>query len=208
MSWQDVETDVGTSRIGRCHWSVTMDNGGGRLSAPKTVTDELGWTSTTALKLQVGTGDEAGSLRLVADTAGQITPVKPHPNAKCLQIRVGRWPGMAKHDQRQTVIRHEVQAHARALILHLPRAQDQAPQPAARPAAATPAAPVLPAAPVAPSAASARATPAPTAATSIMATPTPHRPVSGKVDVTARLMGDPKRSVQMASGTRSNGRTS
>ena len=72
MSWQDVEVDLGRARKGHVHWSVTLKQGGARITIPNAVTEALGWTQHTALKLQVGSGDEAGSLRIVADGKGPI----------------------------------------------------------------------------------------------------------------------------------------
>ena len=131
MAWQDVEVDLGRARKGRVHWSVTLKQGGARITIPNAVTEVLGWTHHTSLKLQVGSGDKAGSLRIVADSKGPIRATKPYANAKSLQYRLGIWQGMPKQDQEQVAIRHEVLDGA--LVLHPPAPAERAAVQPARP---------------------------------------------------------------------------
>lgn len=182
MSWQDVEVDLGRARKGRVHWSVRLKQGGARITVPNAVIEVLGWTHHTALKLQIGTGDRAGSLRIVADSKGPIRAIKPYPNAKGLQYRLGLWQGMPQQDQPQIAIRHEVLDGA--LVLHLPA-------PAVKAAVPSPPAETE----------NSRGQPARSTA-SIMTGPPPERPAAAKRDVTSRFFDDPKRPVQMASGAR------
>lgn len=183
MAWQDVEVDLGGSRKGRVLWSVTAKQGGARITVPNGILEALGWTQHTALKLQVGTGDQAGHLRVVADSKGPIRATKPYANAKSLQYRLGIWRDMPR-DQEQVAIRHEVLDGA--LVLHLPAVVKATTQPvAARAVAAA----------------------VPAVSGSIMSGPPPVKPAGTKVDVTSRFFDDPKRPVQMASGVR-GGRTS
>ena len=187
MAWQDVEVDLGRARKGRVHWSVTLRQGGARITVPNSIIEVLGWTHHTSLKLQVGSGDKAGSLRIVADSKGPIRATKPYANAKSLQYRLGIWQSMPK-DQEQVAIRHEVLDAA--LVLHLPAVA----RPATQKTAGMPAAPTE----LAP-----RAQPATTArAASVMSGPAPERPTAAKRDVTHQFFDDPKRPVQMASGVR------
>jgi len=187
MAWQDVEVDLGGSRRGRVQWSVTVKQGGARITVPMDVIKVMGWTATTALKLQVGTGDNAGSIRLATDPKGPIHATKPYANAKSLQYRLGIWPGMPE-DQDRGAIRHEVLDGA--LVLHLPATTQRAAAPVAV-KADTPAAVGAPA-----------SQPQSRPAGSIMSGPPPQRAVTGKIDVTSKFFDDPKRPVQMASGVR------
>lgn len=187
MAWQDVEVDLGGSRRGRVQWSVTAKQGGARITVPNTILEALGWTQHTTLKLQAGTGDASGSIRLVADSKGPIRATKPYANAKSLQYRLGIWQGMPR-DQEQVAIRHEVLDGA--LVLHLPAVAHAATQKTAG-------------MPAAPAELAPRPQPATTARpASIMSGPPPERPAARKVDVTSRFFDDPKRPVQMASGVR------
>lgn len=187
MSWLDVEVDLGGSRRGRVQWSVTLKQGGARITVPNTIIEALGWTQQTALKLQIGAGDKAGSLRIVADSKGPLRATKPYANAKSLQYRLGIWQGMPE-DQDQIAIRHEVLDGA--LVLHLPTVAHSTVQTAV----STVTKPI----PLAP-----RPQPATTPRpASIMADPPPERPAARKVDVTSRFVNDPKPQPAMASGVR------
>jgi len=188
MAWQDVEVDLGGSRRGRVLWSVTLKQGGARITVPNAVLEVLGWTQHAALKLQVGSGEQSASIRLVADSKGPIRATKPYANAKSLQYRLGIWQGMPR-DQEQVAVRHE--ALDGTLVLHLPAVVKATTQAAAKTIAPPPPADRdntrgKAARPVA----------------SIMSGPPPQRPVTGKIDVTSKSFDDPKRPVQMASGVR------
>lgn len=194
MAWQDVEVDLGGSRRGRVQWSVTAKQGGARITVPMDVIKVMGWTATTALKLQVGTGDNAGSIRLATDPKGPIHATKPYANAKSLQFRLGFWEGLVRQDQQQVAIRFEFEGVA--LVLHPPAVARATAQAAIPPAPAdrdnTRGQP---------------SKPQPRPSASIMSGPPPERPTAaGKIDVTSRFFDDPKRPVQMASGVR-GGRT-
>lgn len=120
MAWQDVETDVG-SKLGRCSYSVHLKHGGARVSVPQSIAIELGWGPNTKFKLQVGAGEQDGSLRLVADPAGKIG-CKPPPKGQGLLIRLGRWPGLAPRDVDKVSVDHEAQrSGAGALVVTLPK---------------------------------------------------------------------------------------
>ena len=194
MAWQEVTPDLGVSRRGRCLWSIKVKHGGARLTVPMDVASKLRWTATTALSLQVGTGNDAGSLRLIEHPNGPIRAMKPYAGAKSLQYRLGFWHGLLREDQDQSAIRSVIDGDA--LILHPPGLAHATVQPAT-------------AKPAAPDAVATLASlPKPRPSTSIMSGPPPERPTAAKRDVTAQFFDDPKRPVQMASGTRSNGRTS
>jgi len=201
MAWQDVEVDLGGSRRGRVQWSVTAKQGGARMTVPKPILEALGWTQHTTLKLQAGSGDASGSIRLVADSKGPIRATKPYANAKSLQYRLGIWQGMPR-DQEQVAIRHEVLDGT--LVLHLPAVAHASVQAAPAPATAKAAIPPPPA-----DTDNTRGQPAklqPRPSVSIMSGPPPERPTAAKRDVTHQFFDDPKRPVQMASGVR-GGRT-
>lgn len=203
MAWQDVEVDLGGSRRGRVQWSVTVKQGGARITVPMDVIKVMGWTATTALKLQVGTGDNAGSIRLATDPKGPIHATKPYANAKSLQFRLGFWEGLVRQDQQQVAIRFEFEGVA--LVLHPPAVAHATVQAAPAPATAKAAIPPPPA-----DTDNTRGQPAklqPRPSVSIMTGPPPERPTAAKRDVTHQFFDDPKRPVQMASGVR-GGRTS
>lgn len=119
MAWQEVETDVG-EKIGRCGYSVHLKHGGARVSVPPSVAGELGWTSKTRFKLQVGAGESEGALRLVADAKGKIAGKAPPKQGGGLTIRLGRWPSLAPRDVDRITVEHEVQKEACALVIRLP----------------------------------------------------------------------------------------
>lgn len=187
MAWQDVEVDLGGGRKGRVLWSVTVKQGGARITVPNAIIDALGWTQHTPLKLQVGTGDNSGTIRIAVDSKGPIHSTKPYANAKSLQFRLGLWQGMPR-DHEQVAIPHEVLGGA--LILHLPAAPARVAQTEAAKPVVTVAEPVAVAA-------------TPVRAASIMSGPPPVKPAAtGKIDVTSRFFDDPKKPPAMASGVR------
>lgn len=124
MAWQEVEVDLGGSRKGRCLWSIKVKHGGARLTVPMDLANKLGWAATTTLSLQVGTGNDAGMLRLIEHPNGSIRAMKPYANAKSLQYRLGFWQGLPRQDQEQVAIRHEVLDGA--LVLHPPAPAEKA----------------------------------------------------------------------------------
>ena len=194
MAWQEMEVDLGGSRKGRCLWSIKVKHGGARLTVPMDLANKLGWAATTTLSLQVGTGNDAGMLRLIEHPNGAIRAMKPYANAKSLQYRLGFWQGLPRQDQEQSAIRSDIDGDA--LILHPPVVAQKVAEPATVKPATSDAVATL------------GSLPKPRPAASIMAGPPPERPTAAKRDVTAQFFDDPKRPVQMASGTRSNGRTS
>ncbi len=200
MAWQEVTPDLGGSRKGRCLWSIKVKYGGARLTVPVDIASKLGWTASTALSLQVGTGNDAGMLRLIEHPNGAIRAMKPYANAKSLQYRLGFWNGLPRQDQEQSAMRSDI--YGGALILHPPVVAQKVGEPINVRAAVPP-----------PPADTDNARgqplkPAPRPSTSIMSGPPPERPTAAKRDVTAQFFDDPKRPVQMASGVRSNVRTS
>jgi hypothetical protein len=139
MAWQEVQTDVG-AKVGRVKYSVALKHGGARISVPKPVIDQLGWTKKTCFRLLVGGGDTEGKLRLEPSDKGQITSKAP-PSGEGMIVRLGRWAGLAPRDVDAIAVEHE--AVGNALIISLPsHAQNAAPPP--KPQPMTPSAPRAP----------------------------------------------------------------
>jgi len=174
MAWQEVETDLGPAP-GRVKYSVCMKRGGARVSVPKVVVDELGWSAATRFKLLIGAGDLEGKLRLEPKEGGAISG-RIAPKGGGLLIRLGRWPALAPRDVDAIAVGSDVNDDA--LTIQLPEHARLVP-PAARPAAS-----------IMGAAQSARD------ANGVKTAPTAKR------DVTHRFFDDPKRPVAMASGTR------
>lgn len=124
MAWQEVETDVG-AKIGRVKYSVALKHGGARISVPKHVLTELGWTKATCFRLMVGAGESDGKLKLEPMTKGRIVSKAP-PSGEGLIIRLGRWTGLAPRDVEAIAVAHEIIGNA--LVVSLPRhARNEAP---------------------------------------------------------------------------------
>lgn len=173
MAWQEVETDIG-AKVGTVKYSVALKHGGARISVPAPIALKLGWTVATTYKLMVGGGESSGMLRLEPVPNGKIRGRTPPKGGDALTIRLGRWPGLAPRNVDAVSVEPKIEGAV--LMVTLPQYARNEPPPPRVGSSATPVASVTVARPGA--------------------------AVPAKRDVTGPLMGDPKRSVEMVSGTR------
>ena len=176
MSWEDVTPINARTALGMVNYSYSPKLGA-RVTLPASVGAALKWTAGQAVKLQVGAGEHAGQLRLVADGSGPLNVRTCKTTA--LQVHIGKLDVLPAREVKRCSVRHEVEASA--LTITLP-SHAQAIAPAARPTAA-----------------------AGGGSSSLMAGPPPQRPAAGaKVDVVDKVVGGTKTPPRFAtaSGTR------
>ena len=177
MSWEDVTPINARTASGMVNYSYSLKLGA-RVTLPADVGEALQWTAGQRVKLQVGAGEHAGKLRLVAADNGPL--IVRTCKATALQVHIGKLDVLPAREVKRCSVRHE--AVPSALAVTLP-AHALAVAPAARPSQ-----------------------PAGGGATvSIMSGPAPERPAGGqKVNVVDKIVGGVKHPPRFApaSGTR------
>lgn len=176
MSWQDVTPVNARTALGMVNYSYSPKLGA-RVTLPATVGAALKWKAGQRIRLQVGGGEHAGMLRLVADENGPLNVRTCKTTA--LQVHIGKLDALPAREVKRCTVRHE--AESSALTITLP-SHAQAIAPSARPAPATGG-----------------------GSSSVMAGPSPKPPAAGaKVNVVDKVVGGTKSPPRFAtaSGTR------
>lgn len=129
MSWQDVTPVNARTALGMVNYSYSPKLGA-RVTLPASVGAALKWKAGQLIRLQVGGGEHAGMLRLVADGNGPLSVRTCKTTA--LQVHIGKLDALPAREVKRCTVRHEAEASALTITLP-PHAQAIAPP--ARPAA-------------------------------------------------------------------------
>ena len=114
MSWEDVTPINARTALGMVNYSYSPKLGA-RVTLPASVGAALKWTAGQAVKLQVGAGEHAGQLRLVADGSGPLNVRTCKTTA--LQVHIGKLDVLPAREVKRCSVRHEVEASALTITL-------------------------------------------------------------------------------------------
>jgi hypothetical protein len=81
---------------------------------PLKVASQLDWSEKTRLKLSVGTGQEAGTLRLSPSAIGSIVIRKLGGKSECYQIALGEFVGLAVVPSK--IVQHSIDGHLEIVV--------------------------------------------------------------------------------------------